>query len=148
VRRLPTHRPQHGFSVVLVLMLLVLLSGLLAYGATLTSTLHSSVAQDIAIGRSEQAARSGVQWGRWRMKNLAPNSPCFATTTISLPLGAPQSVTVTCAAAAVTFVEGPKTVYRYRITALACNPAGPTGCPNLSAGSDYVERQSTGWAER
>jgi Tfp pilus assembly protein PilX len=150
-RRPPSHRPQRGFSVVLVLMLLVLLGGVLAYGATLTSSLHSGLAQEIAIGRSEQAARSGVQWGRWRMKNLPANSPCFATTTLSLPLGAPQSVTVSCApanGASASFVEGPTTVYRYRISAVACSPAGPAGCPNPNAGSDYVERRSSAWAER
>jgi len=136
---------QNGFSVILLLALLVMLSGLLAYGATLTASLHSSGAQEMALGRATQAARSGLQWGRWRALN---GNNCAASTTLTLPTSAPQTVTVLCVRYG-PYLEGsgPVQRYRYQLKAIACSPAGAGGCPNAAQPADYVQQQATGWAE-
>ena len=41
-------KSQRGFSAVMVLMIMVLLGGMLAFAVTLTTGMHSSVAQEIA----------------------------------------------------------------------------------------------------
>jgi MSHA biogenesis protein MshP len=141
------HR-QQGFSVVLVLAIIVSMGGMLAYAVTLTSAMHSSLAQEIAAGRALQASRAGLEWGRYRVRIPALAS-CVASTNLALPLSSgPMPVTVRCVATVPSFVESGVPVTVYQLTAIACMPAAAGTCPNPAPTSDYVERQLTGLTER
>ena len=71
--------PQRGFSSALMLAVIVLLSSLLAYAVTLTSSAHSGLAQEIAATRALQAARSGLEWGRYRIVNGPSTTRLFTS---------------------------------------------------------------------
>jgi len=140
-------RGQQGFSVVLVLAIVVMMGGVLAYAATLTSTMHSSQAQEIAAARALQAARAGLEWGRYRIRiGALPN--CAAATNLAMPLSSGNMpVTVRCTAT-VHLPEAGTPVTTYQLSATACLPAAAGSCPNAAGAGDYVERQVTGMAER
>jgi MSHA biogenesis protein MshP len=142
------HRHQRGFSAALVLVVLVLLGGMLAYGVSLTSGMHSGIAQEIAQARALQAANAGLEWGRYRIRIGAAPS-CTATSPLTMPFSAgAMPVTVRCTLTG-THTEGAATVRTYSLSANACMPAGAGGvCPNAAGGTDYVERQVAGNAER
>ncbi len=137
---------QRGFSAALVLMVLVLLGGMLAYAVTLTSGLHSGIAQEIAQARALQAANAGLEWQRHRIRIGA--APCAAVANLTMPFSSgPFPVTVRCTPAGTQI--GPPAVSTFVISATACLPAGPGGvCPNLAGSADYVERQAAGNTER
>lgn len=138
---------QRGFSVVLVLAIIVLMGGLLAYAASLASAMHSSQAQEIGAARALQAARAGLEWGRYRIRiGALPN--CAAATNLALPLSSGNMpVTVRCTATGA-FTEAGTPVTTYQLTSTACMPAAAGSCPNAAGGGDYVERQVSGIAER
>jgi MSHA biogenesis protein MshP len=140
-------RHQGGFSVVLVLAIIVLMGGVLAYAATLTSAMHSSQAQEIAAVRALQAARAGLEWGRYRIRiGALPN--CAAATNLVMPLSSGNMpVTVRCIVTGA-FTEAGIPVTTYQLSATACLPAAAGACPNAAGAGDYVERQVTGIAER
>lgn len=139
------HGKQGGFSVVLVLAIIVLMGGMLAYAVTLTSSMHSSLAQEISSARALQASRAGIEWARYRVRFAAS---CLPSTNLALPLSTgPMPVTVRCVAAIPT-LEGAISVTTYQLTAIACMPAAAGTCPNPAPTGNYVERQATGIAER
>ncbi len=138
---------QAGFSVVLMLAVVVLMGSVLAYAATLTSTMHSSQAQEIAAVRALQAARAGLEWGRYRVRIGAVPS-CVAATNLVMPLSSGNMpVTVRCTATGA-FTEAGTPVTTYQLSATACMPAAAGTCPNAAGGSGYVERQVGGISER
>jgi Tfp pilus assembly protein PilX len=140
---------QRGFSVVLVLAIIVLLGGLLAYAVTLTSAMHSSLAQEVAAARALQASRAGLEWARHRVRIGAVPS-CVATTNLAIPLSSGNMpVTVRCVETLPSFTEGapPVPVRIFQLTAIACMPAAAGTCPNPVPTSNYVQRQLTGITE-
>jgi MSHA biogenesis protein MshP len=141
------NRDQRGFSVVLMLALIVLVGGMLAYTVSLGSTMHASMAQEIAAARASRAAQAGLEWGRFRIRmGAAPN--CAATTHLNLPLASgAMPVTVRCTLTG-THTEGAATVRTYRLSATACRPAAAGSCPNAAGSGDYVEQVASGSAER
>ena len=139
-------KSQRGFSAVMVLMIMVLLGGMLAFAVTLTTGMHSSVAQEIAQSRAQQAANAGLEWARFRIRiGLLPN--CAAATNMTMPFASPTPVTVRCTQSG-SYTEGAATVLTYQLIATACSPAAAGACPNAAGGPDYVERQVSGNAER
>jgi MSHA biogenesis protein MshP len=132
---------------VLVLAIIVLMGSVLAYAATLTTAMHSSQAQEIAATRALQAARAGLEWGRYRIRiGALPN--CAAATNLALPLSSGNMpVTVRCISTGA-FTEAGTPVTTYQLTATACMPAAAGTCPNAAPTGDYVERQVTGISER
>ena len=139
-------KAQRGFSAALVLIIMVLLGGMLTFALTLTSGMHSSMAQEIAQARAQQAANAGLEWARFRIRiGALPN--CAAATNMAMPFAAAMPVTVLCTQSG-SYTEGAATVLTYRLSATACSPAAAGACPNPAGGSDYVQRQVSGNAER
>jgi len=138
---------QRGFSAALVLTVLVLLGGMLTYAVTITSGMHSGIAQEITQARAQQAAHAGLEWARYRIR-VPPVANCAAVTNLTIPLASgAMPVTVRCIATGPHPGAAPTTTYS--LTANACLPAGPAGaCPNPAGGSDYAERQVAGNSER
>jgi MSHA biogenesis protein MshP len=146
-----TRRRQRGFSAALVLTVMVLLGGMLTYAVTLTSGVHSGSAQELMQARALQAARAGLEWGRYRIRVGAAS--CAALTNISIPLSSStppltMPVTVRCTLTG-THTEVTTVVNTYQLSANACSPAGPGGlCPNPAGSTDYVEQQVEGRVDR
>lgn len=139
-------KAQRGFSAVLVLTIMVLLGGMLTFAVTLTSGMHSSTAQEISQVRALQAANAGLEWARFRIRNGALPL-CAAATNMTMPLAGAMQVTVLCTQSG-SYTEGAATVLTYRLSATACSPPAAGVCPNPAGGSDYVQRQVSGNAER
>jgi MSHA biogenesis protein MshP len=144
MRRLRQH--QRGVSAVLIVGVVVALSGLLTFGATLVSGQSAGLAQEIASARAQQAAAAALEWGRF---SLGTGAPCVAVTQLNVPLSSGAwRATVQCTEA--TYAET-GTVPAPRIsqlTATACNLPGAAGCPNPSPGTHYAQQQVQGWVER
>lgn len=148
---------QRGFSAALVLSVMVLLGGMLAYAVTQTSGMHSGAAQEIMQARALQGANAGLEWARYNLRFNAAYCPTPAgtVTNLAIPLSAgtpltalTMPVTVTCVPTG-NHTEVATVVRTYQLTANACSPTGPGGaCPNPVGSADYVERQMTGRAER
>lgn len=148
---------QQGFAVVAAIVVLVMLAGMAAYLASISSAQHASVGLDIQGGRALQAARSGMDWGISRVINepaafgvdaLGPTSCITGARTVNLSTGsggdlpayAGLRVSVTCRAS--TFTDGVALI-SYSLTATACNRPNAAGsCPNTNdPGADYIERR-------
>jgi MSHA biogenesis protein MshP len=135
-----------GFSAVLVLGIMVLLGGMLAFAVTLTSGMSSSAAQEFAQARAQQAANAGLEWARFRIRiGALPN--CAALTNMTMPFAVGVPVSVRCVQSG-SYIEGAATVLTYQLSATACSPAAAGTCPNPAGGSDYVQSQVGGIAER
>ena len=134
-------RDQAGFSALLVIALLVLLSSVTAYAVGMVTSSQAGMAREIAHSRATLAARAGLDWGRFRVQALALPQCSAAQSIATLPgtLG-PYRVTVRCLAGA-PLQEGVVTRRAYRLNATACNVALGGQCPNTgaAAGADYVE---------
>ncbi|MDE2401071.1 MAG: hypothetical protein KGL90_05360 [Burkholderiales bacterium] len=151
-------RGQQGFSSVLVIVALVLITSLMAFGLTLTSSAQSSFAQEISSARAQQAAEAGMDWGRYQLKILAvPNCPALQN--VAMPAGtlAPFTVTVRCVnnSPPGNFTDGlPPTIRIYTLSVTACValPAGvvncPAGQPPFTPRASYVQKSLTAWVER
>lgn len=148
----PALARQQGFAVVAGIVILVVLAGMAAYLASISSAQHTSVGLDLQGGRALQAARSGMDWGISRVINapgaFGAGSCSAAPQTVHLTTG-PDSdlaaytglrVSVTCRPTA--YIDGAGLI-SYSLTATACNqPTAGGACPNTSnPGADYIERQ-------
>ena len=132
-----------GFSLVSAIFLLVVVTLLGAYVATLASSQHISEALDIEGARAYQAARTGVEWGAWQV--LQAPAGGFRTTCDGATYAAPTNqalaglagnlsgfaVDVQCGSAGATEEGVNVRVYRLTVTA----SKGTLG------GLVYVERQ-------
>jgi MSHA biogenesis protein MshP len=118
---------QRGFSIVSAIFLLVVLSALGAFMATFSSVQHVTSALDVRGAQAYQAARTGIEWGTYRVLR---NSSCAGSQALNDVPG--FIVTVTCVASA-SYTEGVTPVTAYQITATASS--GTVG------GIGYVERQ-------
>ena len=139
---------QRGFSVMLMLGIIVLMGGMLAYAVSFTSGMNHSVAQEAGVLRVTQAANAGLEWARYRVR-FSAGGPCWAAATnLTIPLSSGAvPVTVRCRAS-TPYTEGAATVTTYQLSATACSPAAGGACPNLAGAVNYVERTVTGIAER
>ncbi len=145
--RPPARRPQ-GASSLLVIAVLVLLGSLSVYVLGLVSSVSSGYAMEVNLTRAEQAALSGLEWGRYRM--MQNNAPCTPTQNVALPGSlAPYTVTLRCVTGGAD-LGPPASVIQYRLTATACNVPLGGNCPNTSAnpGSDYVARSVSALVDR
>jgi len=140
-------RAQRGFSVMLMLGIIVLMGGMLAYAVSFTSGMNHSVAQEAAVLRVTQAANAGLEWGRYRVRIPAIPS-CVPSTNLTIPLSS-GAVPVTVRCTSAPYIEGVAFPTIYQLSATACSPAAAGGaCPNLAGAANYVERTVTGIAER
>lgn len=138
---------QKGFAIVTAIFILLMLASLAAFVASVSTTQHTTSAQDLQGSRAYQAARAGVEWGLYQVLDptnstvVVPGSPtwpnlpaCPATKTWSIE---GFSVEVECSrtwGGTTVYTEGGAhsiAVYRIRATA----SAGVVGSPG------YIERQ-------
>lgn len=121
---------QRGFAIVAAIFLVVVLSALGAFMLTFSTVQHITSAQDIQGARAYQAARTGIEWGAYKVLR---NSSCASST--SLTAGGTQagfSIVVQCNSFPST-TEGGNTVNMYQIISTASQ--GTLGS------ATYVERQ-------
>ena len=122
------------------IFLLVVLAGLGAFIATVSTNQHIGAALDVMGAKAYQAARSGTEWGLYQALKTSP--PCEAATDIG-KIDA-MTVTVTCnvVAPTETVTEAGMGVI-YSITATACNIPIGARCPGGVSNPNYVERKVT-----
>ncbi|RZI86804.1 MAG: hypothetical protein EOP38_00465 [Rubrivivax sp.] len=140
---------QRGFSGVLVIVALVLISSLVAFGITLMTSVQSGYSQELSSARVKQAAEAGLDWGRYQLKRL-PVANCPAVgVNVALPASmAPYTVTVVCTSNGLAYADGGTAVSIYTLTATACRlPQGALSCPANTDSPDYVEKTLTTWVE-
>ncbi len=130
-------KSQHGSALATAIMLLVVLSLLAAFIVSVSSRQQAVSALDIMELQADQAARAGLQWGRYQ---AATNSSCAALNTLGDDL-AGMVVSVECVSIAPddTVELGMGTIYT--ITATACNIPQSGRCPGNPASRQYVERR-------
>ncbi len=126
--RFPVVRRQAGFSLVAAIFLLVVLAGLGAVIVTVSSVQHTTTSSAVQGSRAYQAARTGVEWGIFRVLNPVG---CFASPTL-FTLNSPPGldgfqVTVTCAA--TNHQEAGAAFQVFRI--ISTSTAGVFGNPNF-----------------
>jgi len=139
-----------GFSLISAIFLLVVVTLLGAYVATLSTNQHIAEALDVEGARAYQAARAGVDWGAWQI--LQAPAGGFRTScdgaTYAAPFSQPLAglagtlsgftVNVQCGSAATTEAGANVRVYRLTVTA----SKGTLGS------LFYVERQLQATLER
>lgn len=140
--RLALIQRQRGVSVITAVFLLLLFAGLAVYMLWITSAQNRGAAQDVQGARAYQTARSGVEWGLYRLLRdgqcAASNSLTFTGSSLT-----DYTVTVACTRTANTDeLLSTNAIRVYEIVATACNrPVGGT-CVGIDAnGPGYVERQ-------
>lgn len=144
-----TRRRQSGFLVIAGVFLLVVLAGLVAYLATVSSTQQAASAADLQSVRAYQAARAGADWAVYLLLRtpggagtLKTDCEAGSTTKTLVPGGNLSGFTVTVTCTSATYTEGASTVRTYGIVSNACNePAAGPVCPNTTASSTYVDRE-------
>jgi MSHA biogenesis protein MshP len=126
--RYPIRRqPQHGVALLAAIFLLVVLSALALYMASLSGTQHFTSMWALQGARAHYAAQSGLQWGA----SQARNSACPATATLTIDA---FSVQVSCTSAG-NFQELSVTRTVWTIDAHAQSTGLAVGSPG------YVQRR-------
>ncbi len=151
VRRIGA-RSEAGFSAVTAIVILVILAVLGAAIVTITGTRSTSAALDVLGSRAYQAARAGIEWGAFQIRNPEnTNNPvrydCTVPATTHFALaGALTGFTVSVTCSSTDATEFGNAVRIFQLVANACNiPVGaaPGTCPNTVTSFNYVERQVT-----
>jgi MSHA biogenesis protein MshP len=129
-------RQARGFSIVSAIFLLVVLSLLGSLMLTFSTVQHVTGAQDVQGSRAYQAARAGIEWGLYQLKQ---NSSCANVSFVpgTNAFGGTLSgfkVTVACVTVGGPYNEAGTSTTVYQITSTATSGSAPG---NL----DYVERQ-------
>lgn len=144
--------PEAGFSAVTAIVILVILAVLGAAIVTITGTRSTSVALDVLGSKAYQAARAGIEWGAFQIRNPEnTNNPvrydCTVPATTHFALaGALTGFTVSVTCSSTDSTEFGNAVRIFQLVANACNvPVGaaPGTCPNTVTNFNYVERQVT-----
>lgn len=134
-------KTQRGFGIAAAIFILLVLAVLAAFIVSVSTTQHAAAALDVQGTDAYRAARSGIEWGVYR---VVTDSACFAPTNIGAVSGIP--VTVQCTSSGALPEVGAATLYT--ITATACNLPSGAACPGIVANPNYVERQITVMVER
>ncbi|WP_205230119.1 hypothetical protein [Azospira oryzae] len=133
---------QSGVSIIAALFLLLLFASLAIYMLWITSSMHRGVTQDVLGAQAYQAARSGAEWGLYR---LLRDGQCAGETPVVFSGSGLMNFTasVTCRATANTKeLDSSTSVKVYEIESIACNHPVGGSCRSIAAnGADYVERQ-------
>jgi MSHA biogenesis protein MshP len=126
---------QHGFALISAIIILVVLATLGAFAASFMPMQQMGAAADVQGVRALFAARSGLEWGAYKVTQ--GGASCVASSSNTLPGTATsmQGITVTVAC------DSSKAPL-YKITSTACNQPSGGACPNTTNPSSmYVERQ-------
>lgn len=137
----------HGFTLMSMLFILVVLAALGTALAALSQRQQLGSAGELAAAKAYQAAFAGLEWGSHQVLRPASQPGCFATRSFTLPDQlAGYTVTVTCTRtpSSGTVTDGDQSLAFYTLVATACNIAASGACPNTgTAEPAYVERQLT-----
>ena len=151
--------PEAGFSAVTAIVILVILAVLGAAIVTITGTRSTSAALDVLGSRAYQAARAGIEWGAFQIRNrentnAAPPGPYTAQYVCPGPAtsfglgGELAGFTVTVQCTSTPYTEFGTLVTIYQLVATSCNIPNGAACPNNTTTAfkafNYVERQMTG----
>lgn len=132
---------QRGASIVTAIFFLLLFAGLALYMQWTSTAAHRGSAQDVQGARAYQAARSGVEWGLYR---LLRDGVCVSDD-LTFTAGTSLSeftASVSCRRTDDDTDELGNRVCVYEIEATACNRPVGGSCANIPAsGGDYHERQ-------
>lgn len=123
-------KESRGFALMMAVFLIVVLSAIGLYLLTVSTGQAEAVAQDEQGARAYQAARSGIEWGAYRVLR---DATCPAAVAVPMPGG--FFAEVTCVQAGLER-EGDVDVTIFLVTSTGCN-ANPCGTP----GPRYVERR-------
>jgi MSHA biogenesis protein MshP len=138
-------RAQRGFLVIAAVFLVVVLAGLVAYLATVSSTSQAASAADLNSSRAYQAARAGIEWAAYQILESGGGFCSGGTGTQTLTFGSTATLTsfrteIGCTSTG-PYTEGATSTLRtYAVTAVACNDSA---CPSATASATYVERKLT-----
>lgn len=130
------HKSARGFAIVSAIFLLVVLAGLGAFLATVSTIQNTTAALDVTSAKAYQAARSGTEWGLYQALKATPF--CAGSTDIGVVDTMP--VTVSCTVLSQPPSEAGMGML-YIIVATACNIPSGTSCPGDAADPNYVERR-------
>lgn len=140
VRPSRTGRRQQGFAVVAAIFIIVAGAAISAVVVTANQAYTRGQTADWLAVQAYHAARSGVEWGLWKVTNAATKA-CDANTTLSpAEWNGRFTVALTCTFSDHEEDNGSGTDVAlgiYTVTATACNT---TPCPG-TPGPNYVERQ-------
>ena len=135
---LPNPQSSKGFSLVSAIFLLVVIAALGTFAVTLSTTQQQSAALDVVGTRAYHAARSGIEWGAFRVliNPVGINCPIAgASNVVAMPAGstlAPFTVDVSCWSFAPV-PEASNTVTMYQVIA--------TARQGTVATTSFIERQ-------
>ena len=136
-----------GFALPAAIFVMVVLSALAAFAASLSSLQHMGLALDAQGARAYQAARAGLEWGMYQTLKAATSS-CSATgSEVALSADSLRDMTVTVRCVAGSTEDGRQT---HTVTAWACNRPAATSpkCPGNAAVDTYVERKLSAVVEK
>ena len=159
ILRRQLQKAERGFAIVSALFIVVVLAALGAFILSVSTNQHVGSALDVQGARAYEAARSGVEWGLYRVQatpayNFSYGTPvvavnsadpnarvCPASPTSYVPAAPVLSgfiVTVTC----VATVDGNGGPTSFAVEATAYNQPFAGACPNTTnPGGNYVERR-------
>ncbi|MGH8855694.1 MAG: MSHA biogenesis protein MshP [Telluria sp.] len=135
---------QLGFAYIAAVVLLIVVAGLCVALLRLSNTQQDTVNQALLGARANLAARAGIEWGFYQLRN----GSCATGTTLTDFINETGfRVTVNCVSR--PFNEGetssgaPIVKNSVRLEAFACNGGGacPSEAPAIVARPDYVERR-------
>lgn len=139
-----------GFSLVLVVFVLVTLTALAGFILTVSQGQQESSIADEAGTKAYLAARSGLEWGAYQILQSAKTSGAYeaacsggsTTQNIAYTTGSlsGHGARVACTSSGAE-TEGTATVRVYRLVATGCNQTPCLVAPALPAAPGYVERE-------
>ena len=117
---------QRGFALVSAIFLLVVLAALGGFMVNFSSVQHATSTQDLLGSRAYQAARTGIEWGVFQVRNPENTNPlgavyiCPATaSTLENLGGALAGFTVDVQCSVTVDTEGDNRIRIYQITSTA-----------------------------
>ncbi|HQR04203.1 MAG: agglutinin biogenesis protein MshP [Proteobacteria bacterium] len=144
---------QHGFTIVTVIFILVVLAVLGAAIVTVSSMQQVGSALDVQTSRAYQAARTGIEWGAYQIQSTYsfgaggtadPNTRSCPWASTSFVAPAPTlsgfTITVTCTAWPSPYPDANNSPKIFQIQSTACNAPISGACPG-TLGPTYVERR-------
>lgn len=142
VRPLPGRARVHGFAIITAIFLIVVLASLGTFMLSFSTAQHTSAMQDLQGAKAYQAARTGIEWGAYQIRQVS-GAGSFAT---GCQTGNPSQtlpplvgdltgfqVVVTCTYGHPED-EGSGIFWAYQLEAVAHTTASAKGMPQ------YVER--------
>jgi len=145
---------QNGFSIIAAIFILVVLAALGAFMVTISTTQQVGSALDIQGSRAYQAARSGIEWGLYKVQSytLGVNNgyrytwDCPVTDTGSM---CPNRRSCPAAISSFAFPAGATTLAGFTVTVTCVatpDPGGFSGPTTFTLTATACNQPLSGWA--